>query len=147
MRTALDTNVLSALWFQEPFAVNVAQNLGSARGEGGLVIGAPVYAELLAYPKATESFVSDFLADTGITVDFELQKAVWVEAGRRYARYARRRRSSDQPKRLLVDFVIGSHALTQADRLMTLDPKRYRRDFPDLDLFQLRRMLPPFETE
>jgi predicted nucleic acid-binding protein len=100
-----------------------------------LVVGAPVYAELLAYPKATESFVHNFLADTGITVDFELVQSVWVEAGRRFARYAnRRRKSSDEPKRLLVDFVIGSHALTQADRLMTLDPKRYRRDFPDLDL-------------
>jgi predicted nucleic acid-binding protein len=37
-------------------------------------------------------------------------------------------------KRLLADFIIGSHALAQADRLMTLDPKRYRQDFPELKL-------------
>ena len=35
------------------------------------------------------------------------------------------------PKRLLADFIIGSHALAQADRFMTLDPKRYERDFPE----------------
>jgi predicted nucleic acid-binding protein len=33
-----------------------------------------------------------------------------------------------------ADFVIAAHALIQADRLMTLDPKRYRQDFPKLRL-------------
>jgi len=136
MRTAIDTNVLSALWSKEPLASQVARNLGDARAEGGLVVGAPVYAELLAYPKATESFVNGFLADTGIVVDFEFQQPVWLEAGRRFARYAKRRRRSahQRPKRLLADFIIGSHALAQADRFMTLDPKRYKRDFPELKL-------------
>jgi predicted nucleic acid-binding protein len=136
MRTAIDTNVLSALWSKEPLAPDIARNLGNAKAEGGLVVGAPVYAELLAYPKATESFVNTFLADTGIDVDFEFQQTVWLEAGRRFARYAKRRRRSAPPgpRRLLADFIIGSHALTQADRLMTLDPKRYEKDFPELKL-------------
>lgn len=136
MRTAIDTNVLSALWSKEPSASDIARNLGNAKAEGGLVVSGPVYAELLAYPKATESFVNDFLADTGITVDFEFQQPVWVEAGRRFARYAKRRRRSERhgPKRLLADFIIGSHAMVHADRFMTLDPKRYTRDFPELRL-------------
>jgi predicted nucleic acid-binding protein len=136
MRTAIDTNVLSALWSKEPPASDIARSLGNAKTEGGLVVSAPVYAELLAYPKAAESFVNDFLADTGIAVDFEFQQHTWLEAGRRFARYAKRRRRSDLhgPKRLLADFIIGSHALGQADRFMTLDPKRYERDFPELKL-------------
>jgi predicted nucleic acid-binding protein len=136
MRTAIDTNVLSALWSKETLASEIARNLGEAKAEGGLVVGAPVYAELLAYPKASESFVNSFLADTGVTIDFDFQQQVWLEAGRRFARYAtRRRRTARQgPRRLLVDFIIGSHALAQADRLMTLDPKRYRQDFPELKL-------------
>lgn len=136
MRTAIDTNVLSALWSKEPLALQAARNLGNARTEGGLVVGAPVYAELLAHPKATESFVNSFLADTGIVVDFEFQQRVWLEAGRRLARYAKRRRRSTRqgPRRLLADFIIGSHALAQADRFMTLDPTRYKRDFPELKL-------------
>jgi predicted nucleic acid-binding protein len=136
MRTAIDTNVLSALWSVESVAPDIAKNLGKAKSEGGLVVGAPVYAELLAHPKVTESFVNGFLADTGIDVDFVFQQSVWLEAGRRFAGYARRRRRSthDGRKRLLADFIIGSHALNQADRLMTLDPKRYKQDFPELKL-------------
>ena len=136
MRTAIDTNVLSALWSKEPSASDIARNLGNAKTEGGLVVSGPVYAELLAHPKATESFVNDFLADTGITVDFAMEQPAWVEAGRRFARYAkRRRRSAGQgAKRLLADFIIGAHALAQADRFMTLDPQRYARDFPELKL-------------
>jgi predicted nucleic acid-binding protein len=136
MRTAIDTNVLSALWSKEPAASDIARNLGNAKADGGLVVSGPVYAELLAYPKATESFVNDFLAETGIAVDFEFEKPVWIEAGRRFAHYAKRRRRSSRqgPKRLLADFIIGSHALSRADRFMTLDPKRYARDFPELKL-------------
>jgi predicted nucleic acid-binding protein len=136
MRTAIDTNVLSALWSKEPSASDIAKSLGNAKAEGGLVVSGPVYAELLAYPKATESFVNDFLADTGIAVDFEFQQPVWVEAGRRFARYAKQRRRSARqgPKRLLGDFIIGSHAMVHADRFMTLDPKRYTRHFPELRL-------------
>jgi hypothetical protein len=64
-------------------------NSSEARGSknrGGLVVGAPVYAELLAHPKASESFVNRFLEDTDIVVDFEFQQPVWLEAGRRFAR-------------------------------------------------------------
>jgi predicted nucleic acid-binding protein len=35
---------------------------------------------------------------------------------------------------LLADFLIGSHALVQADRLLTLDPHRYSQDFPEVRL-------------
>jgi len=135
MRTAIDTNVLSSLWSKEPLATRLAASLEIAKADGGLVVSAHVYVELLAHPKATPTYVNSFLTDTGIVVDFDLQKSVWLDAGHRFARYANRRRSAgDEPKRLLIDFVIGSHALEQADRLMTLDPKRYKRDFPELKL-------------
>ncbi len=95
-----------------------------------------VYAELLAYPKATESFVNGFLSDTGIIVDFDIESSVWVDAGRRFAQYATRRRKEGHgiPRRLLADFLIGSHALLQADRLMSLDAARYKQCFPELKL-------------
>jgi predicted nucleic acid-binding protein len=133
MRTAVDTNVLSAILSSEAAAGRMAIALGNAKNEGGLVVSAPVFAELLAYPRATQSFVENFLESTGIAVEFELQRQTWLEAARRFARYAtRRRRGAGEPKRLLVDFLIGAHALIQADRLMTLDPKAYKRDFPEL---------------
>ncbi len=136
MRTALDTNILSALWSNEPVAAIVAANLGAAKAMGAVLVSAPVYAELLAHPTLPEAAINRFLAETGVSVDFELSPEVWLGVGRRYAKYAaRRRRTLGQgPKRLFADFVIGAHALFQADCLMTLDPQRYRRDFPELKL-------------
>ncbi len=69
MRTAVDTNIISALWSREPRASEVATNLGEAKSGGGLVIAAPVYAELLAYPKVTVSFIEEFIARTGLILE------------------------------------------------------------------------------
>lgn len=136
MRTAIDTNILSALWSNEPGAQEILQQLSDATSLGALLIAPVVYAELLAYPKATEAFLDRFLSDTGITVDFQLDEPVWVDAGRRFAWYAghRRKSGSGEPKRLLADFLIGAHALLQADRLMSLDPTPYKQYFPELKL-------------
>jgi len=134
MRTALDSNVLSALWSSEPLASRVAAELAEAYSQGGMVICAPVYAELLAHPSASQSFVDEFLSETGIVVDFGLDEPVWRLAAKSFAAYAQRRRRSagGSPKRLLVDFIVAAHALLRADRLMTLDRARYERDFPRL---------------
>ena len=136
MRTALDTNVLSALWSGEPSARNIESALFKARSEGGLVICAPVYCELLAYPSASRRFVKEFLFETGIFVDFILDEQIWQRAATAFVAYAERRRRSHggSPKRLLVDFVVAAHALFSADRLMTLDGTRYRQDFPRLQI-------------
>lgn len=136
MRTAIDANVISALWSKEPSAERAAELLGGAKRSGGLVMCGAVYAELLAYPRMNEKDLDAFLEKTGVVVDFDLGKGGWIEAGRRFARYAARRRSSgvEGPKRLLADFIVGAHALTQADRLMTMDAGRYKQDFPELKL-------------
>jgi predicted nucleic acid-binding protein len=137
LRVAIDSNVISAVWSAEPIASLAVSQLGAARQRGKLLISAPIYAELLAYPKASEPFVEKFLRETGIVVDFEISEGIWREAGRRFSRYAgrRRRSSGTHPKRLLVDFLVGSHALLEADRLFTLDQDRYAKDFPELELF------------
>jgi hypothetical protein len=136
MRTAIDTNIISAVWSGEPPAVKIAEILARLSRAGGLTVAAPAYAELLAYPGATPEFVDGFLDSTGAVVDFRLDEAIWREAGRRFARYATRRRSSraGTPRRLLVDFVIGAHALLRADRMLTLDVPLYSRDFPELKI-------------
>jgi predicted nucleic acid-binding protein len=136
MRTAIDTNVISALWTGEPGAERLAATLARARRAGGLTIAAPAYAELLAYPGATPEFVDGFLASAGAFTDFRLDEAIWREAGLRFGKYAARRRTSrgGAPRRLLADFMIGAHALLRADRLLTLDVPLYARDFPELKI-------------
>ena len=71
-----------------------------------------------------------------IAIDFDLEEDVWLLAAESFAAYAIRRRRSGggSPKRLLVDFIIASHALLKADRLMTRDAGRYGVDFPKLRL-------------
>ncbi|UCH26255.1 MAG: PIN domain-containing protein [Trueperaceae bacterium] len=136
MLTAIDTNVISALWSQEPASLGMKDLLFKMRREGGLVICAPVYAELLAYPGATSTFVDSFLKDTDIRLEFELSEGVWLEAAKAFAVYAERRRQekAKQPKRLLVDFIVGAHALLETDRLLTLDRSRYQKSFSSLTL-------------
>ena len=136
MKTALDSNVLSCLWSNEPSAARVEQELRRARALGAVVLCAPVYLELLAHPLVSAGFVDKFLSETGITVEFQLDESVWRKAAEGFVAYARRRRRScgSTPKRLLADFMIAAHAQLQADCLFTLDPTRYQQDFPQLRL-------------
>jgi predicted nucleic acid-binding protein len=136
VRTAIDTNVISAIWSNEPHAREAARQLGEARRQGALLLSPFVFAELLAYPGATVVYVREFLEATGVVADFKIEAMVWTEAGLRFARYAARRRKSagESPRRVLADFLIGAHALVQADRLFTLDPRVFRQDFPEVRL-------------
>jgi predicted nucleic acid-binding protein len=136
MRTALDTNILSPIWSGAPSAATVAAQLSKLRAEGAIVICAPVFVELSAIPGMNVQTVRKALSETAIAIDFDLEEDVWMLAAESFAAYTMRRRRSGggSPKRLLADFVIASHALLKADRLMTLDPVRYNLDFPKLHL-------------
>ena len=136
MKTAVDTNVFFTLWSREPGAGEMIALLDQARSQGGVVVSGAVYAELLAHPKASAVFVDDFLLQTGVAVEFDLDENIWRDVARAYAAYAQRRRrsGSTQAKRLLVDFLIGAHATHRADRLLTLDASRYVKDFLRLAL-------------
>jgi len=135
MTTAIDTNVIIALWDRDASFSSAAQNaLEAAFNRGGLVIAAPVLAELLAAPGRTEAFVDAFLEDTAIAVDWNLDEMVWRAAGRAFQRYAERRRKQRDlgTRRILADFLIGAHAENRGYRLLTLDERIYQPAFPKL---------------
>jgi len=72
MTTAIDTNVVIALWDTDTALSLAAEKaLEAAFRRGTLVIAAPVFAELVAAPGRTEGFVDRFLDETGIAVDWE----------------------------------------------------------------------------
>jgi hypothetical protein len=137
MTTAIDTNVIVALWDQDASLNSAAQSaLDAALGRGGLVIAAPVFAELLACPGRDQAFLDRFILDAGIVVDWTLDEATWRLAGRVFQAYAARRRRHGEPgpRRILADFVIGAHAERGGYSLLTLDDHLYKTSFPALKL-------------
>lgn len=135
MTTAVDTNVVIALWDKDPGLSLAAQNaLESAFNRGTLVAAAPVFAELMAAPGRSESFVGLFFEETGIAIDWQLGEQVWRSAGRAFRAYVERRRKQRDigTRRILADFLIGAHAAANGYRLLTLDDRLYRTSFPAL---------------
>jgi len=135
MTTAVDTNVVIALWDKDSTLNFAAQNaLDRAFHRGTLVAAAPVFAELIRAPGRTETFIDSFFDETGIRVDWELGEPIWRLAGRAFQAYAERRRKQRDrgALRILADFLIGAHASANGYRLLTLDDGLYREAFPAL---------------
>jgi predicted nucleic acid-binding protein len=135
MTTAIDTNVLIALWDADDTLNSAAQSaLDAALRRGSLVVPVPVYPELMASPDRSATFLDGFLQDPGISVDWNLGEAIWRAAGSAFQHYAARRRKQRDsgPRRILADFLIGAYARERRCRLLTLDDRFYRISFPDL---------------
>ena len=135
MSVALDTNVIVEV---VAGASDVSKHAVELLREHGvrsrLVICPIVYAELFAHPAWRPEDVEEFLRETGVAVDWELSPTIWARAGDAFARYAKRRRRHEIktiPRRLLADFVIGSHAV-EVGMLMTGDTEFFRKNFPEL---------------
>lgn len=135
MTTAVDTNVIIALWDDDPsLSLSAETALEAAFHRGSLIVAAPVFSELIAAPGRTEAFVGSFLEENGIAVDWNLSEPIWRSAGRAFQSYAERRRKQRDhgTRRLLADFLIGAHADLRGYRLLSLDERLYRAAFPAL---------------
>jgi hypothetical protein len=140
MTAAIDTNVIVALWDRDTRLNSAAQSaLDAALGRGGLIIAAPVFAELMACPGRDQAFLDMFFQDSGIAIDWSLDEATWRTAGRAFQAYAARRRRHGEPgpRRILADFVIGAHAMQKGYRLLTLDDRLYQAAFPGLKIVRI----------
>ena len=143
MTTAIDTNIFVALWDKdERLSPAVWPALDAALERGSLVVAAPVYGELLAFPSRSEPFLDQFFSDTGIFVDWNMNESVWRAAGRAFQSSAvRRREHRDQgPRRILADFLIGAHALQNGYSLLTLDQRFFQVVFPRLTLVKVQNI-------
>ena len=137
MTTALDTNVIVALWdVSDALHLAARKALDAVWGRDTLVVSGVVYAELIGAPQRTEAFVDRFCEEAGIIVEWELKESVWRTAGKAFQNYAGRRKKQggSEPRRLLADFLIGAHALESGYRLLTADASLYKASFPRLAL-------------
>jgi predicted nucleic acid-binding protein len=137
MTISIDSNVIAALWDEnDPLNIVAEQKLTSLLALESLVVSGLVYSELMAGPLRDEAGLDLFFGDTGIKVDWDMDEEIWREAGRAYCGYARRRKSSggDSPRRILVDFLIGAHALVRGHSLLTIDYRHFAAAFPTLTI-------------
>jgi hypothetical protein len=127
MKTAVDSSVLFDIVKGAPGAGAAQKALEAALSQGGAYVCAVVVAELGRY-FATEQDLRDFLADCQIDHD-PINMDTACEAARIMRGYVR---NKGPRERVAPDFLIGAHAIRQADALLTCDAGFYRDYFDGL---------------
>ena len=127
MKTAVDTSVLFDIVKGAPGAVAAQTALEAALAQGSLTVCAVVVAELGRYFPDEQDLI-EFLTACQIDHDpLSLQSAlVAALIMRAYAK------NKGPRERVAPDFLIGAHAIEQANALLTTDTGFYRHYFKGL---------------
>jgi hypothetical protein len=124
MISAVDSSVLlDVLTGDSAFADGSEAVLRRASAEGRLVVSECVVSEICPAFVGVEE-VEEFLTDWQLEFVPSSRESS-LEAGRHFRRYLER---GGRRGRVVVDFLIGAHALLHADRLLARD-RGYLRDY------------------
>jgi predicted nucleic acid-binding protein len=127
MKTAVDSSLLFDIVKGAPGAAAAQVALEAALSQGSACVCAVVVAELGRY-FVSEQDLRDFLADCQIDHD-PLNMDSALDAARIMRGYAR---NKGPRERVAPDFLIGAHAMQQADALLTCDAGFFRHYFDGL---------------
>lgn len=132
MRTAIDSSVLLCILRRQDGWQRWRASLSRAIEEGTLLICPVAFAECsLGFASASEARAK--FESLGILYDAFAPECAYL-AGQVFLRY---RREGGPREHLIPDFLIASHASTQADRLAAIDRGYLRTYFPELRLLAL----------
>lgn len=156
MKTAVDTNALLALLYDDSYADASEAAIRQAYQAGRVVVSPIVYAELAADGQFdTRPALDRFLKDFSIQLVEPSPDALYM-AGEQFQMYADRRPDGLQcpscgsqqtvecdacgeslaPRQhIAADFIIGGHAAADADALVSFDTSFYRTYFPSVTVY------------
>lgn len=132
MITAVDTCVLIDVFGADPrFGQWSAAALRRCLNEGAVVACAAVWSETRVAFGSDETF-AQAMNTLGIDYSAHLQPAATL-AGAIFRKY---RGAGGKRDRVVADFLIGAHAVTQCDRLLTRDRGYYKKHFAGLVILE-----------
>ena len=128
MITAVDTSVLVDVFIDDaPDHDRSEERLRIALQYGPVIACDIVYAELV--PSFDDRSALDrALGEVGVRLS-PVDSSIAYEAGLRWMRY---RRAGGPRERIMADFLIGAHAVAEAESLLTRDRGFYGTYFPEL---------------
>ncbi|MBX9770559.1 MAG: type II toxin-antitoxin system VapC family toxin [Candidatus Obscuribacterales bacterium] len=130
MITAVDSSILIDIFIDDKdFGKSSASQLRRCLSDGAVIACGVVLVETMPlFPSGDHLLkILEAMKIRPVTVSLES----FVEAGRAWTAY---RQSGGPRNRIAADFLIGAHALKEADRLLTRDRGFYRKYFKRLDV-------------